>query len=67
MIDHAKNLETVLEARKTIATELAELESVLAKKKEIYLKYSGIVEYLASLQKVEESDTEPESIEPEAE
>tara|TARA_Y100000401_G_scaffold53110_1_gene41695 strand:+ start:984 stop:1187 length:204 start_codon:yes stop_codon:yes gene_type:complete len=67
MADHAKNLETVLEARKTLAAELTELESVLAQKKEIFLKYSGIVEYLSSLKKAEESSTEPESIDPEIE
>ena len=67
MADHAKNLETVLEARKTLAAELTEIESVLAQKKEIYLKYSGIVEYLLSIQKTEESGTESEAIDPQEE
>lgn len=67
MPDHAKNLETVLEARKKLAAELTEIESVLAQKKEIYLKYSGIVEYLSSIQKAEESSTESEAIDPQVE
>lgn len=58
MIDHYKNLETVLEARKTLAAELNELQSTLEQKKEIFLKYSGIIEYLTSLKKAEESNTD---------
>lgn len=56
MIDHDKNLETVLEARKTLAAELNELQSALDQKKEIFLKYSGIIEYLTSLKKAEDSN-----------
>lgn len=56
MIDHDKNLETVLEARKTLAAELNELQSALEQKKEIFLKYSGIIEYLTSLKKAEDGN-----------
>lgn len=55
MIDHDKNLETVIEARKTLATELNELQSTMEQKKEVFLKYTGIIEYLSSLKKAEES------------
>lgn len=56
MIDHDKNLETVLEARKTLAAELNELQSAMEQKKEMFLKYSGIVEYLSSLKKAEDNN-----------
>ena len=56
MIDHDKNLETVLEARKTLAAEINELQSAMEQKREMFLKYSGIVEYLSSLKKAEDSN-----------
>ncbi len=59
MIDHDKNLETVLEARKTLATELNELQSAMEQKREMFLKYSGIVEYLSSLKNAEDSNEAP--------
>lgn len=65
MIDHDKNLETVIEARKTLAAELNELQSTMEQKKEVFLKYTGIIEYLSSLKKAEESVET--SAEPEAE
>jgi hypothetical protein len=58
MIDHDKNLETVLEARKALATELSELQAALEQKREMFFKYSGIVEYLSSIQKSEKSSDE---------
>ncbi len=67
MIDHDKNLETVLEARKTLASELNELQSTMEQKKEMFLKYSGIIEYLSSLKKAEEPNTSSSDIEPEVE
>lgn len=56
MIDHDKNLETVLEARKALAAELNELQSAMEQKREMFLKYSGIVEYLSSIKKAEETN-----------
>lgn len=67
MIDHDKNLETVLEVRKTLAAELNELQSTMEQKKEMFLKYSGIIEYLSSLKKAEESNTPTSDIEIEGE
>lgn len=65
MIDHDKNLETVLEARKTLANELTELQASMDQKREIFLKYSGIIEYLSSLKKSEESKEAATEIEEE--
>jgi len=59
MVDHNKNLETVIEARKALAAELNELQSTMEQKKEMFLKYSGIIEYLSSLKKAEENDQAP--------
>jgi len=65
MIDHDKNLETVLEARKTLANELTELQASMDQKREIFLKYSGIIEYLSSLKKAEDSKEAATEIEEE--
>lgn len=67
MIDHDKNLETVLEARKALATELNDLQSALEQKREMFLKYSGIIEYLSSLKKAEDSNTVTTEIDSEVE
>ena len=58
MVDHDKNLETVIEARKALANELNELQSTLEQKREMFLKYSGIVEYLSSIKQTENSKEE---------
>lgn len=58
MVDHDKNLETVIEARKELAKELNELQSTLEQKREMFLKYSGIVEYLSSIKQAENSKAE---------
>ena len=58
MVDHDKNLETVIEARKALANELSELQSVTEQKREMLLKYTGIIEYLSSIKQAEESQAE---------
>lgn len=58
MVDHDKNLETVIEARKVLANELRELQSASEQKREMFIKYSGIIEYLSSIKQAEESKEE---------
>lgn len=58
MVDHDKNLETVIEARKALANELSELQSATEQKREMFLKYTGIIEYLSSIKQAEESKAE---------
>jgi len=48
MIDHSKNLETVSEATKKLGEEINQLQGILAQKRELYLKYLGIAEYLSA-------------------
>ena len=52
MIDHSKNLETVSEATQKLGEEINQLQGILTQKRELYLKYLGITEYLSA--------TEPE-------
>ena len=58
MVDHDKNLETVIEARKVLVNELRELQSATEQKREMFIKYSGIIEYLSSIKQAEESKEE---------
>lgn len=58
MVDHDKNLETVIEARKVLVNELRELQSASEQKREMFIKYSGIIEYLSSIKQAEESKEE---------
>lgn len=58
MTDHKKNLETIQEARTKIASEINEIENVLNGKKELFLKYTGILEYLTSTEQAEAAETE---------
>jgi len=62
MVDHDKNLETVIEARKALANELNELQSATEQKREMFLKYTGIIEYLSSIKQAEESQPETTEI-----
>ena len=48
MIDHSKNLETVSEATEKLGAEINQLQGILAQKRELYLKYLGIAEYLSA-------------------
>lgn len=58
MTDHIKNLQAVVTACNTIAQEIQTLENQLTIKKEIYLKYSGIIEYLQKTEAPTEPSTE---------
>ena len=58
MVDHDKNLETVIEARKVLVNELRELQSASEQKREMFIKYSGIIEYFSSIKQAEESKEE---------
>lgn len=58
MVDHDKNLETVIEARKALANELSELQAATEQKREMFMKYTGIIEYLSSIKQAEESQAE---------
>lgn len=55
MTDHIQNLEALIEARKNVTSELNDLQSLLEQKRELYLKYSGIIEYLNSIKKADEA------------
>lgn len=48
MTDHETNLKEILNQQKTILSEIQELNSTLAIKKEQFLKLQGIVEYLSA-------------------
>ena len=64
MIDHTKNLETVSEAAQKLGEEINRIQGILAQKREMYLKYLGIIEYLTSTEKPEETPEE-DLVEPE--
>ena len=54
MIDHTKNLKTVSEVAEKLGEEINRIQGILAQKREIYLKYLGIIEYLTSTENPEE-------------
>ena len=56
MIDHSKNLETVSEATQKLGEEINQLQGILAQKRELYLKYLGITEYLSATEPEPEPD-----------
>ncbi len=57
MTDHSKNLEVITASRDSVAKEIQSLEQQLNIKKEIFLKYSGIIEYLEQTESAQESST----------
>jgi hypothetical protein len=62
MIDHQQDLKNVIEIQKNLINEINELNTTVASKKELVLKYQGIIEYLTS-----SGVTLPESEEPSSE
>ena len=46
MTDPQKHLQQVLEQQKELVTEVRELDSKIALKRELYMKLQGVVEYL---------------------
>lgn len=46
MIDHESHLKQVIANQRTLASEIQELNTTIAIKKEQFLKLQGIVEYL---------------------
>jgi len=48
MIDHEKHFRAVLNDQKNIASEIQELNNILAIKREQYLKNQGIIDYLTA-------------------
>ena len=58
MIDHTKNLKTVSEVAEKLGEEINRIQGILAQKREIYLKYLGIIEYLTSTENPEETPEE---------
>lgn len=62
MVNHAQNLVTALEARKAVASEINELNATIEEKKAMFLKYSGIVEYLSAIEASENNNEESSEI-----
>jgi hypothetical protein len=48
MIDQQQHLKNIIEAQKTLINEITELNNTIALKKELALKYQGVIEYLTS-------------------
>jgi hypothetical protein len=46
MTDPQKHLQQVLEQQKELVSEVRELDSKIALKRELYMKLQGVVEYL---------------------
>lgn len=55
MTDHSQNLKSITEARTAVYEEIQELQNAINVKRELFLKYSGIVEYF---QTVNQTDAE---------
>jgi hypothetical protein len=62
MIDQQQDLKNIIEAQKTLINEITELNNTITLKKELALKYQGVIEYLTStgvaLPEFEEPSTE---------
>lgn len=65
MTDQQQDLKNIIENQKTLINEINELNNTIALKKELALKYQGIIEYLTSsgvtLQGTEEQTIEIQS------
>lgn len=48
MTDQQQDLKNIIETQKTLINEINELNNSIALKKELALKYQGIIEYLTS-------------------
>jgi len=64
MTDQQQDLKNIIETQKTLINEINELNNSIAVKKELALKYQGIIEYLtASGVTLPEPETEEQTIE----
>jgi len=62
MINQQQDLKNIIENQKTLINEITDLNNTIAIKKELALKYQGIIEYLTG-----SGVTLPESEEPSSE
>lgn len=46
MVDHETNLKNAVEIQKNLINEINELNNTLSLKKELAIKYQGVIEYL---------------------
>lgn len=64
MTEQQQDLKNIIETQKTLINEINELNNTTALKKELALKYQGIIEYLtASGVTLPEPDLEEQTIE----
>ena len=48
MIDHKVHLQNILKEQSSLSQEISQLNALLANKRELFLKYQGITEYLTA-------------------
>ena len=48
MIDHKAHLQSILKEQSSLSQEISQLNALLANKRELFLKYQGITEYLTA-------------------
>ena len=48
MIDHKAHLQNILKEQSSLSQEISQLNALLANKRELFLKYQGITEYLTA-------------------
>jgi len=48
MIDHKTHLQNILKEQSSLSQEISQLNVILSTKRELFLKYQGITEYLTS-------------------
>ena len=48
MIDHKTHLQNILKEQSSLSQEISQLNAVLANKRELFVKYQGITEYLSA-------------------
>ena len=56
MTDHSQNLKDVLEVCQKLGNDIQRAQSELNTKREMFLKYSGIAEYLSATEKGSDVD-----------
>ena len=48
MIDHKAHLQNIFKEQSSLSQEIAQLNTILANKRELFIKYQGITEYLTA-------------------
>ena len=63
MTDHSQNLKSITEARTAVYEEIQELQNAINVKRELFLKYSGIVEYFQTVNQTDAQGSDSEAAE----